>query len=89
MANDFNYTSDQVEEVANKLCSDFGNPKYFKWYCSVIYEFGIPYTEQLSARVGDAKYPGRLFSKLVKDLRQAQRNSENLKRFNEQKDNIS
>lgn len=89
MANEFNYTSEQVEELANKLCVDFGNPKYFRWYCSVIYEFGVPYIEQLCARVSDAKYPGRLFSKLIQDRRRTQSNSEKLKRLNEQKNNIT
>lgn len=67
MANDYKYTSDQVEELATKLCTDFGNPKYFKWYCKAIYDFGIPEVETLRARVSDAKFPGKLFSKLVNE----------------------
>lgn len=89
MANEFNYMSEQVEELANKLCSDFGNPKYFRWYCSVIYEFGIPYVEQLQARVSDAQYPGKLFSKLVLDRRNKQRNADNAKSYREQKSHLS
>ena len=89
MANEFKYMSEQVEELANKLCSDFGNPKYFRWYCSVIYEFGIPYVEQLQARVSDAQYPGKLFSKLVHDRRNTQSNAEKLKRLHGQKGHIS
>ena len=69
MANEYNYTSEQVEELENKLCSEFGNAKYFKWYCRAIYEFGIPYIESVYGRVSDAKYPGRLFSKLINDRR--------------------
>lgn len=89
MANDYNYTSDQVEELANKLSADFGNPKYFRWYCSVIYEFGIPYVEQLQARVSDAKYPGKLFSKIVHDRRKTQSEANNLRKLNEQKRHIA
>lgn len=89
MANEFNYTSEQVEELANKLSNDFGNPKYFRWYCSVIYEFGIPYTEQLRARVSDAQYPGKLFSKLIQDRRRVRNNTDKLEKLREQKDNIS
>lgn len=86
MANEYNYTSDQVEELANKLCSDFNNPKYFRWYCSAIYEYGIPYIEQVHARVSDARYPGRLFSKLIQERRRKRNKGNAPKRSDEQKD---
>lgn len=89
MANEYNYTSDQVEELANKLCSDFGNPKYFRWYCSAIYKYGIPYIEQLRARVSDARYPGKLFSKLIQERHHTRGDEDVSKRHNEQKDHLS
>lgn len=69
MTNDHNLTVPQVENLANELCLEYGNPNFFAWYCGVIYEFGIRATEDLRACVKDARHPGRLFTKIIKDWR--------------------
>lgn len=70
MANKSNYTISEVEKLAQELCNEYGNARFFRWYCGVIYEFGVTTTEDLRARVQDATYPGKLFSKIVKERRQ-------------------
>ena len=70
MASKRPYTITEVERLANELCSEFSNAKFFKWYCGAIYEFGVPSIEQLRARVQDAEEPGKLFSMIVKEWRQ-------------------
>lgn len=84
MANDKDITIGEVEKLANKLCMQYSNSKFFAWYCGVIYEFGIKTVEDLMARVGDASKPGRLFTKIVKDWREEKRRSQNKDRLHGQ-----
>ena len=57
----------EVDDLAYELCNLFSNPKYFRWYCSIIYKLGIDRVFVLKAQVADAKLPGRLFTKYVKE----------------------
>ncbi len=81
MTTDNNYSSAQVEKLANDLCMSYQNSKFFSWYCGVIYEFGIPAVEALQARVRDAKEPGRLFTKIVNEWRAEKRARVNRERL--------
>ena len=81
MANEHNLNTQDVEAMANRLCGEYGNAQYFKWYCGAIYEFGIPQIEALEARVSDAENPGKLFSKIVKDWRTGKKNKANKDRL--------
>ena len=81
MANEHNLNTEEVEQAANRLCGQYGNAQYFKWYCGAIYEFGLQKIEELEARVSDAKKPGRLFSKIVGDWRRSKRNNANKDRL--------
>lgn len=87
MANDKDITIGEVEKLANKLCMQYSNSKFFAWYCGVIYEFGIKTVEDLMARVGDASKPGHLFTKIVKDWREEKRRSQNKDRLHGQAKN--
>lgn len=85
MANDHNLNTQEVEELANRLCNEYGNSRYYKWYCGAIYEFGVRAIEDLRARVSDAKEPGRLFTKIIKDLRTSKKNRINKDRLHGKK----
>jgi hypothetical protein len=56
----------EVDDLASELCDLFKNDKYFRWYCKIIYALGIDRVVILKSRVSDAKLPGRLFTKYVK-----------------------
>lgn len=60
-------TVQQVDDLANELCTMFSNHEYFKWYCAAIWKLGERRVKELSARVSDAQDPGRLFTKLLKE----------------------
>lgn len=81
MANDRKPTIKEVEDLANRICSEFNNSKYFSWYCGVIYDFGISTIEDLMKRVSDADYPGKLFTKIINEWRQEKRYLANRKRL--------
>jgi len=52
----------EVDELADKLCSQYNNYGYRKWYCRVIYTLGIHRVEIIAADCRDADEPGRLFT---------------------------
>lgn len=52
-----------VDELANKLCTDYSNHDFYKWYCKIINILGLKRVEEIQAMSSDAKYPGTLFSK--------------------------
>ncbi len=81
MANDKDVTISEVEQLANKLCTQYSNSKFFAWYCGVIYEFDVQTIETLMARVSDADKPGHLFTKIVKDWREDKKRAENRDRL--------
>ena len=81
MANDKDVTISEVEQLANKLCMQYSNSKFFACYCGVIYEFGVQTIETLMARVSDADKPGHLFTKIVKDWREDKKRAENRDRL--------
>jgi hypothetical protein len=56
----------EVDDLASELCDLFKNNEYFRWYCKIIYTLGIDRVLILKSRVSDAKLPGRLFTKYVK-----------------------
>lgn len=67
----FGYTISLVDEEAKRLMNKYGNSKYMKFYCKAIYMIGLPRISELEGRVSDAKYPGRLLTKLLKEELQA------------------
>lgn len=52
-----------VDSLANELCSEYGNAKFYKWYCKVINTLGVERVLALRGMCSDAKAPGQLFSK--------------------------
>lgn len=57
----------EVDKLANELVAEYGNPLYFKWYCSAINQLGVQRINELRGMVSDAKQPGKLFSKRAKE----------------------
>jgi len=58
---------DSVDVLADELVSEYANPEYRKWYCKVIYKYGLAQTQEWRRRASEGKEPARLFSKYVKD----------------------
>lgn len=58
----------EVDEYAHELNSKYGGGKdYFKFYCKAIWVLGTRRVRELEGKVSDAKYQGRMLSKLIKD----------------------
>jgi hypothetical protein len=56
-----------VDQLASEISDQYGNHKYYKWYCKAIYILGIDRVNQLRASCRDSKQPGPLFSKKVNE----------------------
>lgn len=81
MATDNKPTVSEVEKLANLICMEYQNSKFFAWYCGAIYEFGIITIEDLMKRVSDARSPGMLFTKIINEWRKEKRNKQNRDRL--------
>lgn len=74
-------SSTQVDEYVSGLIKEYGSPEYRRWYCVLVYEFGIQTIDDLRGRCRDARTPARLFARLAKemlDTRQRQRKQKEL-----------
>lgn len=60
---------EQVDEIADSLCAEYTNPSYRRWYCGVVYDFGVSKVEEWKKRAKEGKEPAKLFSKYVRDAR--------------------
>ena len=58
-----------VDSVADSLVKEYGNPQYRRWYCGIIYEFGLDKVEEWRKRASEGNTPARLFSSYVKQAR--------------------
>lgn len=56
-----------VDALADELVGEYANPVYRKWYCKVIYRYGLAQVNEWRRRATEGKDPARLFSKYVKD----------------------
>ena len=59
----------QVDELADSLAAEYHNPDFRRWYCGVIYQFGVPKVEEWRGRAREAREPAKIFSKYVADAR--------------------
>lgn len=55
-----------VDSVVDGLVKEYDNPEFRRWYCSVVYEFGLDKVEEWRRRASEGKTPARLFSTYVK-----------------------
>jgi len=55
----------QVDEMADKLVTDFDNPGYRRWYCGVINKFGVAKVYEWHRRAQEGNNPGKLFTTYV------------------------
>lgn len=56
---------EQVDELADELVAEYGNPTFRKWYCGVIKKFGVPKVHEWRRRASEGDHPGRLFTTYV------------------------
>ena len=56
-----------VDALADELVAEYANPVYRKWYCKVIYKYGVNQVLEWRRRAADGSAPAKLFSKYVKD----------------------
>jgi hypothetical protein len=59
----------EVSVYAYDLAYTFDNLKFHRWYCGVVYQFGIDQVEAWREKALKGDNPGRLFSTLVKGAR--------------------
>lgn len=64
-----NLPVDAVDRLADELVAEYDNPAFRKWYCGVIYQFGVPKVLEWRGRAKEGKAPARLFSTYVKAAR--------------------
>jgi hypothetical protein len=55
-----------VDSLVDELVKEYDNPGFRRWYCGVIYEFGLDRVGEWRRRASDGKTPARLFSAYVK-----------------------
>ena len=67
-----------VDSLANELCSEYGNAKFYKWYCKVINVLGVERVLALRGMCSDAKQPGQLFSRRANQEMQTKLNKQRL-----------
>jgi hypothetical protein len=58
-----------VDELTNELINEYNNERFKRWYCGVIYEFGVSQVLEWRGRAHEGKEPSKLFSKYVIDAR--------------------
>lgn len=58
-----------VDTFADAFVAYFENPDYRKWYCGVIYEFGLKKVNEWFEKSRTGEYPGKLFTKYVNSAR--------------------
>lgn len=52
-----------VDYLADELVKEYGTPDYRKWYCALIYRYGLAQVEEWRKRAEKANAPVRVFSK--------------------------
>jgi hypothetical protein len=60
---------EQVDDLADELVEEYSNPDYRKWYCGIIYEFGVERVKKWRHRASTGNSPGSLFSTYVTQAR--------------------
>lgn len=70
--------SHEVDDLAHDLSAKFNNTQFLRWYCGVIYDFGVSRTKELAGRTDGVNYPGKLFSTLVSDERSIRKKNRRL-----------
>jgi hypothetical protein len=77
----------RVDALAEELVTLFDNRAYIKWYYVAIYDLGEERIRQILGRVSDARFPGKLFTHYVNQVRAALENQWKLsqlkKKFND------
>jgi len=71
----------EVDDLAMELCQEFNNHDFFRWYCSAIWKLGIGRILEIRGRVSDAKMPGHLFTKLMREELKRHDADETIKRM--------
>ncbi len=59
--------AERVDELASRLVSTYANPQSRRWYCGVIYKFGIDRVEIWLSCSKEARVPGALFTHYVNE----------------------
>jgi hypothetical protein len=59
----------EVDSLADLLVEAYDNSQYRRWYCKIIYEFGIPQVQEWFRRAKEGKEPAKLFTAYVNQAR--------------------
>lgn len=52
-----------IDELANTLCTEYANHEFYKWYCKVINILGIQRVNEIRAMYSDTRQASHLFSR--------------------------
>lgn len=68
-----------VDKLADELVTEYDNQRFRRWYCGVVYQFGLPKVMEWRRRASEGKQPAKLFSHYVAQARlyKYKRESEN------------
>lgn len=66
-----------VDKLAEELVVEYANSDFRRWYCGVIYDFGISQVLEWRRRASEGDEPAKLFSKYVRDARMYRQRGEN------------
>jgi len=57
----------EVDALAKKLCLEYDNFAFFRWYCLVINILGLDRVNEIQSRCSDASHKGPLFSRIASE----------------------
>lgn len=66
---------EEVDTLAEELATEYNNHNFLKWYCSLIYDFGIDRVKRWQAKSKSADSPGLVFASYVKQAKSLVANS--------------
>ncbi len=58
-----------IDKLADELVAEYNNVQFRKWYCGVVKDFGYAQVNEWRRRASEGDFPGKLFSKYVKEAR--------------------
>jgi len=58
-----------VDALADELVQEYANPTYRRWYCGIIYQFGLVQVAEWRQKAASGRNPGGLFGYYVMQAR--------------------
>lgn len=72
-------TLQEIDELAAKLCKEYSNYGFYKWYCRVINVLGVQRVKDIRAMYSDTRQARNLFSRRAKEEMQTKQGKKKLR----------